>query len=86
MRHQIGDWEADMMSDRKKDKKRLLLMCERQSLFLNQALLTGAEAIPTTRIMKRRLEIKGIPFLSVNTDRGSEFCATGDVMGPKAFD
>ena len=85
MRHQIGDWEADTMTGQKKDKKRLLVMCERQSLFLNLALLTGTEAIPTARIMKRRLENNGIPFLSVTTDRGTEFCATGDVMDPKAF-
>jgi IS30 family transposase len=84
-RSQIGDWEADTMTGRKKDQKRLLVMCERQSLYMNLALLTGTEAIPTARAMKRRLETNGIPFLSVTTDRGTEFSATGDAMGAKAF-
>lgn len=85
MRHQIGNWEADTMTGKKKDSKRLLVMCERQSLYMNLALLNSAEAKPTARSMKRRLETNGIAFLSVTTDRGSEFCATGEAMGGKAF-
>ena len=85
MRHQMGNWEADTMTGKKKDKKRLLVICERQSLYMNLELLKSAEATPTARSMKRRLETNGIPFLSVTTDRGSEFRATGDTMGSKAF-
>lgn len=85
MRHQIGHWEADTMTGRKKDRKRLLVMCERQSLYINLVLLGSAEAMPTARSMNRRLKSNGIAFLSVTTDRGSEFRMTGDVMGDKAF-
>ena len=35
--------------------------------------------------MKRRLDGNGIAFMSVTTDRGSEFQATGDILGDKAF-
>jgi transposase, IS30 family len=85
MRHQLGNWEADTMTGKQKDRKRLLVMCERQSLYMNMALLNGTEAKPTARLMKRRLETNGIAFLSVTTDRGSEFSATGEAMGHKAF-
>lgn len=85
MRHQIGNWEADTMIGKKKDKQRLLVICERQSLYMNLALLKGAEAIPTARTMKRRLDGNGIAFMSVTTDRGSEFRATGEILGSKAF-
>ncbi len=85
MRHQIGNWEADTMIGKKKDKHRLLVICERQSLYMKLALLNGAEAIPTARKMKRRLNGNGIAFTSVTTDHGSEFRATGDILGSKAF-
>jgi IS30 family transposase len=85
MRHQIGNWEGDTMIGKKKDKHRLLVICERQSLYMNLALLHGAEAIPTARTMKRRLNGNGIAFMSVTTDRGSEFRATGAILGNKAF-
>ena len=73
------------MTGKKKDKKRLLVICERQSLYMNLALLKGTEAIPTARTMKRRLNGNGIAFMSVTTDRGSEFRATGEILGSKAF-
>jgi transposase, IS30 family len=85
MRHRLGHWEADTMVGKKKDKQRLLVMYERHSLYMSLALLTSAEAWPTARTMKRRLERNGIVFQSVTTDRGSEFGATGDIMDCKAF-
>lgn len=85
MRNQIGDWEADTMTGKKTDKKRLLVMCERQTLYMNLEVLADTAAKPTAQVMKRRLESNGIPFRSVTTDRGSEFWATGEVMGKKAF-
>jgi len=81
----IGHWEADTATGKKKDKKRLLVMCERQSLYLQLGLLPGAKAGQTARMMKRRLDHCGLPFESVTTDRGSEFWTTGDVMAGKAF-
>ena len=81
----IGHWEADTAIGKKKDKKRLLVICERQSLYLQLNVLSGLKAKPTARLMKRRLDHCSIPFESVTTDRGPEFSATGDVMVDKAY-
>lgn len=81
----IGHWEADTAVGKKKDKKRLLVMIERQSLYMQLALLRRIEAEATAQLMKRRLDNCGVPFESVATDRGTEFRATGDVMSDKAF-
>lgn len=85
LRIDIGHWEADTAIGKKKDKKRLLVIVERHSLYLQLGLLRRVEAEPTARLMKRRLDNCGIPFESVTTDRGSEFRSTGDVMAGKAF-
>jgi IS30 family transposase len=81
----IGHWEADTAVGKKKDKKRLLVMIERQSLYMQLALLRRIEAEATAQLMKQRLDNCGVPFESVATDRGTEFRATGDVMSDKAF-
>ena len=81
----IGHWEADTATGKQKDQKRLLVMNERQSLYMQLGLLNRAEATPTAQMMKRRLDNCGVPFESVTTDRGAEFRATGDVMVGKAF-
>ena len=81
----IGHWEADTAVGKKKDIKRLLVMIERQSLYMQLALLRRIEAQMTARLMKRRLDHCGVPFESVATDRGTEFRATGDVMTGKAY-
>jgi IS30 family transposase len=85
LRIHIGDWEADTAVGKKKDKRRLLVMVERQSLYLQLAPLNQIGAALTARVMKRRLDTCGIPFNSVATDRGTEFRATGEVMPGKAF-
>ncbi len=85
LRIEIGHWEADTAIGKKKDKKRLLVMVERQSLCMQLKVLERIEAEPTARSMKRRLDHCGIPFESVATDRGPEFRATGEVMVDKAF-
>lgn len=85
LRIDIGHWEADTAVGKRKDKKRLLVMVERQSLYLQLAPLNRIEAALTARVMKRHLDTCGIPFNSVATDRGTEFRATGDVMPGKAF-
>ena len=60
-------------------------MIERQSLYMQRALLEGLEAELTAQLMKQRLENCGVPFESLDTDRGTGFRETGDVMLGKAF-
>ena len=81
----IGHWEADTAIGKKKDQMRTLVMIERQTLYMQLALLTRVEARRTARIMKRRLDNSGIAFETVATDRGGEFWATGEVMTGKAY-
>lgn len=80
-----GHWEADTMLGRKKDRKRLLQMVERRSLYWELVLLNGGQSVPTVRKIKRRLENNGLPFETVTTDRGAEFTASGDILGNKAL-
>ena len=84
-RTQKGHWEADTAVGKKKDAQRILMMNERQSLYMELVLLRHPDAAKTSRSMKRRLGKNGIPFKSVTTDRGSEFTATGRVFKGKAF-
>ena len=81
----IGHWEADTATGKQRDKKRLLVMNERQSLYMQLGLLDCTQSVPTACMMKKRLDNCGLPFVSVTTDRGTEFRATGDVMVGKAF-
>lgn len=81
----IGHWEADTAVGKKKDMKRLLVMIERQSLYMQLVLLGRIEAERTAQLMKRRLDHCGVAFESVTTDRGTEFRATGEVMSGKAY-
>ncbi len=85
LRIDLGHWEADTAVGKKKDKKRVVVMVERQSLYLQLGLVGRIEAKRTARMIKRRLNHSGIPFDSVTTDRGTEFKATGDAMPGKAF-
>ena len=84
-RLQMGHWEADTAIGKKRDIQRLLVMNERQSLYMQLSLLRRVQAQLTARTMKRRLDNCGVPFESVTTDRGPEFAATGAVMVGKAF-
>ena len=84
-RIEMGHWEADTAVGKKKDNKRLLVIVERQSLYMELTLQTRFDAQATSRSMQRRLGKNGIPFESVTTDRGSEFAATGRVFSEKAF-
>jgi transposase, IS30 family len=84
-RIKLGDWEADTAVGKKTDKQRVLVMVERQSLYMELGLIRQVKATRVARMMKRRLDQSGIAFDSVTTDRGTEFRATGDVMPGKAF-
>lgn len=81
----IGHWEADTAVGKKKDVIRMLVMIERQTLYMQLGLLTQVTAKRTARMMKRRLDKSGIAFETVTTDRGGEFWATGEVMTGKAY-
>jgi IS30 family transposase len=81
----IGHWEADTAIGKKTDVMRMLVMIERQTLYMQLGLLKQVTAQRTAQMMKRRLDSTGIPFESVTTDRGGEFGATGDVMPGKAY-
>ena len=81
----IGHWEADTAVGKKKDAQRLLVMVERQSLYMELVLLRRYEAELTGQAMARRLGRNGIAFTSVATDRGTEFTTTGKVFKEKAF-
>ena len=84
-RTQRGHWEADTAVGKKKDVQRILMMNERQSLYMELVLQRHPDATKTSQSMKRRLGNNGIAFRSVTTDRGSEFTATGRVFKGKAF-
>jgi transposase, IS30 family len=60
-------------------------MVERQTLYWCLELVHGTASEATVRRMKRRLETCGLPFKTVSTDRGSEFSATGEILGNKAL-
>ena len=84
-RIQKGHWEADTAVGKKKDAQRILMINERQSLYMELVLQRHPDAATTSASMKRRLGKNGIAFRSVTTDRGSEFTATGRVFKDKAF-
>jgi len=84
-RTQKGHWEADTAVGKKKDVQRILMMNERQSLYMELVLQRHPDATKTSQSMKRRLGKNGIAFRSVTTDRGSEFTATGRAFKGKAF-
>ena len=84
-RTQKGHWEADTAVGKKKDVQRILMINERQSLYMELVLQRHPDATKTSQSMKRRLGKNGIAFRSVTTDRGSEFTATGRVFKGKAF-
>jgi transposase, IS30 family len=85
LRIDIGHWEADTAMGKQKDARCTLVMIERQTLYMQLVLLRSAKALPTARLMKRRLDRCGVPFVSVTTDRGTEFRATGEVLPGKAY-
>jgi transposase, IS30 family len=85
LRIEFGHWEADSALGKKKDKKRTLVLIERQSLYELLVLLPNGAANVTAAMMKRALETSGLPYLSITTDRGSEFSQTGVVFKDKAF-
>lgn len=85
LRIEFGHWEADTALGKRKDKKRTLVLVERQSLYELLILLPCALAKVTSEMMQRALDTSGLPYLSITTDRGSEFSQTGTVFKDKAF-
>jgi IS30 family transposase len=85
LRIEFGHWEADSAIGKKKDKMRTLVLVERQSLYELLVLLPCGAANVTTAMMKRALDNSGLPYLSITTDRGSEFRQLETVFKDKAF-
>lgn len=84
-RIEIGNWETDTVTGRKRDKKRILASHERQSLYAVLRLLHRVKAVNVARWVRRDLKESGLPFKSVTSDRGSEFVALGEALPDEAF-
>ena len=85
LRIEFGHFEVDSMLGKRSDKKRTLVIVERQSLYTILLVVKNTNAKSIARRLKRCLEASGLPFLSLTSDRGWEFTALGDVMPDKAF-
>jgi IS30 family transposase len=85
LRIEFGHWEADSAIGKRKDKIRTLVLVERQSLYEILVLLPCGAADVTAAMMKRAIDNSGLPYLSITTDRGSEFSKLETVFKDKAF-
>jgi transposase, IS30 family len=85
LRIEFGHYEVDSMLGKRSDKKRLLVIVERQSLFTFLLAVRSTNALSIAKRLKRYLASCGLPFLSLTSDRGWEFSALGDVMPDKAY-
>lgn len=85
LRIEFGHFEVDSMIGKRSDKKRTLVIVERQSLYTFLLVVRNTNALLIAKRLKRCLESTGLPFLSLTSDRGWEFSALGDVMPDKAF-
>jgi IS30 family transposase len=73
------------MIGKRSDRKRVVVVVERQSLYSLVLRVTHLKARTVARQLKRRLEGCGLPFLSLTSDRGWEFTALGEVMPDKVY-
>ena len=85
LRIEFGHFEVDSMVGKRTDKKRVIVVVERQSLYSLILLVKHLNAKSVARCLKRRLARCGLPFLSLTSDRGWEFTALADVMPGKAY-
>lgn len=85
LRIEFGHYEVDSMIGMRRDKKRTLVLVERQSLYTFLLVVRNTNAKSIARKLKRCLEASGLPFLSLTSDRGWEFTALGDVMPGQAY-
>lgn len=85
LRIEFGHFEVDSMIGKRADRKRVVVIVERQSLFTCLLLVNHLNAKSVARQLKRRLATCGLPFLSLTSDRGWEFTALADYMPGKAY-
>ena len=85
LRIEFGHYEVDSMIGKRSDKKRTLVIVERQSLYIFLLVVRNTNAKSIARKLKRCLTASGLPFLSLTSDRGWEFTALGDVMPEHAY-
>ena len=85
LRIEFGHFEVDSMIGKRADRKRVVVVVERQSLFTCLLLVNHLSAKSVARQLKRRLATCGLPFLSLTSDRGWEFTALADYMPGKAY-
>jgi IS30 family transposase len=84
-RIEFGHFEVDSMIGKRSDRKRVVVVVERQSLYSLVLRVTHLKARTVARQLKRRLDGCGLPFLSLTSDRGWEFTALGEVMPDKVY-
>jgi IS30 family transposase len=81
----MGHWETDTMVGKRRDRQRVLVSVERQSLYVVLRRLPRPESPLTAQLIRQDLKEGGLPFLSVTHDRGSEFTAIGEELPNAAF-
>ena len=85
LRIEFGHFEVDSMIGKRADRKRVVVVVERQSLFTFLLLVNHLSAKYVARQLKRRLTTCGLPFLSLTSDRGWEFTAAGGLYAGQSL-
>lgn len=85
LRIEFGHFEIDSMVGKRTDKKRVVVVVERQSLYTLLLRVKHLSAKSVARQLRRCLAACGLPFLSVTSDRGWEFTALDDYMPGKVY-
>lgn len=85
LRIEFGHFEVDSMVGKRNDKKRLVVVVERQTLYTLLVRVKHLNAMSVAKKLRHRLEHCGLPFLSLTSDRGWEFTALADVMPCKVY-
>ena len=85
LRIEFGHFEVDSMIGKRADRKRVVVVVERQSLFTFLLLVNHLSAKSVARQLKRRLTTCGLPFLSLTSDRGWEFTAAGGLYAGQSL-
>jgi transposase, IS30 family len=85
LRIEFGHFEVDSMIGKRSDKKRVVVVVERQSLYTLLLRVKHPSAKSVARRLRRCLAACGLPFLSVTSDRGWEFTALDDYLPGKVY-
>jgi transposase, IS30 family len=85
LRIEFGHFEVDSMIGKRSDKKRVVVVVERQSLYTLLLRVKHPSAKSVARRLRRCLAACGLPFMSVTSDRGWEFTALDDYMPGKVY-